>query len=268
MAVTNAQRVQLALQIVARGLGPYIDARLTRAHGEDWPQHVAHSVPRNAKEDPHFLLTAMIRVWRDAGFHDALGHSGRSWVGELLDARNRWAHNEGFSGDQAYRAIDTAKLLLDAVGAGELGAELDTLRQDLLRTRFSEEQRRVRRRVAGRPTEGAPIAGLKPWREVVTPHPDVASGRYAQAEFAADLHQVWRGDATPEYGDPAEFFRRTFLTEGLRSLLVNAVRRLGGEGGNPVIELQTNFGGGKTHSLIALLHLAAGLPAADLPGVE
>jgi hypothetical protein len=94
VAVTNAQRVQVALEVVARGLGPYVDARLARLHGKDWPEQVAHAVPRNAKEDPHFLLTTMIRTWREAAFQDALGHSGRSWVGELLDARNAWAHNE------------------------------------------------------------------------------------------------------------------------------------------------------------------------------
>src|SRR5262249_43850247 len=63
-------------------------------------------------------------------------------------------------------------------------------------------------------------------------------------------------------------FRRTFLTDGLRDLLVNAVRRFRGEGGDPVVELQTNFGGGKTHSMIALYHLAAGYPPRDLPGVD
>src|SRR6185312_17039749 len=101
----------------------------------------------------------------------------------------------------------------------------------------AEEARAVRRRAATTATEGQPAAGLKPWREVVTPHPDVASGRYQQAEFAADLHQVWRGSATDEYNDPIQFFRRTFLTEGLRALLVNAARRLSGEGGDPLVEL-------------------------------
>jgi hypothetical protein len=76
------------------------------------------------------------------------------------------------------------------------------------------------------PIEGQPAGGLKPWREIVTPHPDVASGRYQQAEFAADLGQVYRNEGTDEYRDPREFFRRTFLTEGLRQLLTNAVQRL------------------------------------------
>jgi hypothetical protein len=71
---------------------------------------------------------------------------------------------------------------------------------------------------------------------VITPHPDVATGRYAVAEFAADLAQVRRGDAGPEYGDAPEFFRRTFLTAGLSRLLVGAMQRLAGRGGDPVIE--------------------------------
>jgi predicted AAA+ superfamily ATPase len=269
VAVSNAERIQRALTVVAQGLAPFVDQRLTQRLGKGWPAEVGRDgrVPANAKEDAYFLLRALIHFWREA-FADTLGHNGRSWVGELLDARNRWAHNETFSSDETYRMLDTAQLLLNAVNAGELAREVDSMRHDLLRSRFAEEERAVRRRRSAAPVEGQPAAGLKPWREVVTPHPDVASGRYQQAEFAADLHQVWRGDATAEYGDPVEFFRRTFLTEGLRELLLNAVRRLRGEGGNPIVELQTNFGGGKTHSLIALYHLASGRAANELPGVE
>ena len=140
------------------------------------------------------------------------------------------------------------------------------MKHDLQRRRFQEEARQVTRRQAAQPLEGMPSGNLKPWREVVTPHRDVASGEYQQAEFAADLHQVWRGEAEDEYGKPEEFFRRTFLTQGLRDLLLNTARRLRGEGGDPVVQLQTNFGGGKTHSLIALYHLAGGHEPAGLPG--
>ncbi len=269
MAVTNNQRIQLAMELLARGLAPFVDQRLTQRFGESWPNTVNPDgrVPTNAKADAQFLLKAMIRLWRE-GFADTLGHSERSWVSELLDIRNRWAHNDTFSSDATYRALDTAQLLLNSVNAGELASEIDKLRQELLRARFAEEQRSVRRRRSSAATEGQPAAGLRPWREVITPHQDVASGRYQQAEFAADLHQVWRDEASDEYNKPEEFFRRTYLTEGLRDLLVNAVRRLRGEGGDPVVELQTNFGGGKTHSLIALYHLAGGYPPGRLPGVE
>lgn len=269
MALTNNQRIQKAVELVADGIAPFIDQRLTQRFGESWPTAVNRDgrVPDNAKSDAHFLLKAMFTLWRE-GFADTLGHSERSWVSELMEIRNRWAHNETFTADQAYRALDTAQLLLNACNAGERAVEIDRMRQELLRSRFAEEERNVRRRQARAATEGEPVAGLKPWREVVTPHPDVASGRYQQAEFAADLHQVWRDEAASEYNDPAEFYRRTYLTEGLRNLLLNAVRRLRGEGGDPVVELQTNFGGGKTHSLIALYHLAGGYPPAKLPGVE
>ena len=96
---------------------------------------------------------------------------------------------------------------------------------------------------------------LKPWREVVTPHPDVASGGYEQAEFAADLAQVVAGAADLEYQDPGEFFARTYLTEGMKRLLVTAVQRLAGAGGAPIVQLKTAFGGGKTHTMLALYHL-------------
>jgi hypothetical protein len=133
---------------------------------------------------------------------------------------------------------------------------------------FAEQRRTIERRQTTLTLEATPKAGLQPWREVITPHPDVATGRYAVAEFAADLAQVRRGDAGPEYGDAPEFFRRTFLTAGLSRLLVGAMQRLAGRGGDPVIELQTNFGGGKTHSMLALYHIAGHGKPEELAGID
>jgi len=115
---------------------------------------------------------------------------------------------------------------------------------------------------------GEPNMGLKPWRQVVTPHPDVATGRYHQAEFAADLAQVLAGKAEPEYQDPVEFFVRTYLTEGISRLLQVSLERLSGQGGEPVIQLKTAFGGGKTHTMLALYHLVcAGTSPEQLAGI-
>jgi predicted AAA+ superfamily ATPase len=109
---------------------------------------------------------------------------------------------------------------------------------------------------------------IKPWREVATPHEDVRKGNFLQAEFAADLTRVRDGSAAAEYQDPVQFFRRTFITEGMRLLLDSVVRRLSGRGGDPVIQLQTAFGGGKTHTLLAVLHLAsAQVQAGELQGI-
>ncbi len=104
--------------------------------------------------------------------------------------------------------------------------------------------------------------GLKPWREIAIPHDDVLKGTFQQAEFAADISRVHLGTATPEYQDAALFFQRTFITEGMRLLLDSVVKRLAGKGGDPVIQLQTAFGGGKTHTLLAVYHLAKGAVAA------
>ncbi|MCA9334364.1 ATP-binding protein, partial [Candidatus Saccharibacteria bacterium] len=136
----------------------------------------------------------------------------------------------------------------------------------LMRNIFQEEARNKTRYAPK--TEGVPQAGLKPWREVVTPHQDVQSGNYQKAEFAADLAQVHRGDASSEYQDPKEFFQRTHLTAGLSDLLTNALKRLGQNEGDPVVELQTSFGGGKTHSMLALYHMVGVKNPADLPGVD
>jgi predicted AAA+ superfamily ATPase len=109
---------------------------------------------------------------------------------------------------------------------------------------------------------------IKPWREVAHPHKDVLEGTFKQSEFAADISQVHAGTAEPEYGDPEKFFARTFITEGMRHLLMSVAERLSGRGGDPVIQLQTAFGGGKTHTLLAVYHLASRqCPTEKLAGV-
>jgi predicted AAA+ superfamily ATPase len=98
---------------------------------------------------------------------------------------------------------------------------------------------------------------MKPWREIAVPHPDVLEGTFQQSEFAADITAVRTGKAGPEYGDAVAFFQRTFITEGMRLLLTQVGQRLSSKGGEPVIQLQTAFGGGKTHTLLAVYHLAS-----------
>jgi uncharacterized protein len=98
---------------------------------------------------------------------------------------------------------------------------------------------------------------LKPWREIIVPHPDVLNGTFQQSEFAADLTAVRTGKATQEYSDAKSFYERTFITEGMGRLLTQVAQRLNGKGGEPVIQLQTAFGGGKTHTMLAVYHLAS-----------
>jgi predicted AAA+ superfamily ATPase len=97
---------------------------------------------------------------------------------------------------------------------------------------------------------------MKPWREIAIPRPDVLKGTFQQAEFAADITAVKDGKAPREYQDACAFFEQTFITEGMRRLLTQVAQRLAGKGGEPVIQLQTAFGGGKTHTMLAVWHLA------------
>ena len=74
--------------------------------------------------------------------------------------------------------------------------------------------------------------------------------------------------APTEYQDAAAFFERTFITEGMRLLLTQVAQRLSGKGGEPVIQLQTAFGGGKTHTMLAVLHMASRkCPLSELAGI-
>ncbi len=109
---------------------------------------------------------------------------------------------------------------------------------------------------------------IKPWREIVTPHQNVLEGTFQESEFAADLHKVANGTASREYQNPGLFYERTFITEGMRLMLESVAKRFTGMGGDPVVQLQTAFGGGKTHAMLAVYHMAKGEePAVSLPGL-
>jgi predicted AAA+ superfamily ATPase len=280
MAISNKERVGRALDLLRDGLYPFIEREMKSLWGDRWVGYASSSLPDNyvarkkstaqiqpiLKEDVSALLIVMCARWEDV-FKQTLGRTERSLISELRDTRNDWAHSSTFTTDDAYRALDSITRLLTAISAPEAEA-VEKQRYEILRIRFDEQARRETRRVATTPVEGTPSAGLKSWRDIVTPHEDVASGRYQQAEFAADLWQVFLDQGSDEYRLPTEFFQRTFLTDGLKHLLTNALLRLSGKGGDPVIELQTNFGGGKTHAMLALYHLCFGVAAKDLPGLE
>ncbi|HUP24009.1 MAG TPA: Swt1 family HEPN domain-containing protein [Thermoanaerobaculia bacterium] len=275
MATTNHDRVGKALEALKAGLVPFVKRELTNLYRDEalaeaqkllGPTTGLRADRPFEEWDAAVLLKVMWSGW-NAVFRKTLGQAERTLVSELRSARDRWAHQEPFSTDDAYRALDSAVRLLTAVSAPE-AAEVEKMKMELLRVRFDEQMRTEKRRSAGTAIETPADTQLKPWREVVSPHRDVASGRYQQAEFAADLWQVHLGEGSDEYRRPFEFFRRTYLTDSLTGLLTNAIRRLAGTGGDPVVQLQTNFGGGKTHSMLALYHLFSGEDPAKLAGLD
>src|SRR5262249_8726276 len=181
-----------------------------------------------AEWDAAALLKLMWESWNSV-FRKTLGPAERSLLSELREHRNKWAHQQAFSSDDADRALDSMARLLTAISAPQAD-EISKMKMELRRLIFDEQMRSEERKSAGTAIESQATGTLKPWREVVSPHKDVASGRYQQAEFAADLWQVHLGEGSDEYRKPVDFFRRTFLTESLTTLLTGAVRRLAGGG--------------------------------------
>ncbi len=265
------QRVERSLEALRTGLGPYVARHMRDRHGNHWRHHASRAQGDEAggELDVYALLKTVLDNWNDLFRHDAKLRKARSFISLAMDARNSAAHFTGaMTSREALRYLDAMRELAVAVAAE---------RQAKIVEKLYDEQRAANG--AGRSPETPALAldeppapeALRPWREVCEPHPDVLEARFSDAEFTANLALVDQGEGSEEYVDPAAFFRITYATEGLRRVLTATILRLAGRGGDPVIGLQTNFGGGKTHTMLALHHLAgaadAGYEAHRLAGM-
>lgn len=275
MAVSNRDRIGQMFDLMAPRLDAFLSQHLNPQleGGRTWVDIVTtvdKSDPREVhRGDPSVQFKVITqdythryrRDWRPLRAH--LSRTHQAYAAELLQVRHTWAHLRAFTDDDAYRALDTAQRFASAIGAADVGEEIARIRLNLRRVTADKDDKKILKSAVDNPE----ASGLRPWREVLPPHDDVATGNFHASEFAADLYKVATGgEIDADYADPVEFFKRTYLTEGLRDLIGRAVRRLGGDpNASPVINLQTNFGGGKTHSMLSLWHLAAGLPVSDYP---
>jgi len=272
MALSNRDRIGRGLELLGAGLEPFVDMMMSMATppGKDWvkvleardaAQHGTNKV--YDRTDVRFLLIVLTGEWKV--FKERLSKVESGFASELRDVGNKWAHTKPFTGDDTHRALDTMERLLTAVGAMDRADEVRRLRLDHQRSLYDSATRKAAQSVTSLPSIEA--NGLKPWRDIITPHADVQVGKLDAAEFAADLHMVSIGESTSqEYSDPIQFYRRTYLTEGLKDLLQRAVARVGKDSNaTPVWNLQTNFGGGKTHSMLALWHIFSGKPLHEFP---
>ena len=281
MAKSNREITDQALTIFTEATGPWVDTQMKAKHGDASEAKIVELLKANPStkrtvEDgsppDHWDVTTLFSIingdWQ-YHFRNKLEREHRTLLNEIKQWRDDHAHQKPVSADDAYRVLDTVHRFLPAIDAFEHETVLSAAKTDLLKKKFDESRRNEKRRARqSSQIAGSPHDGLQPWRDVIQPHPDVASGEFMVAEFAADLAQVHRGDGLMEYSDPDLFFKRTHLTQGLRTLLLNAFQRLSGSGGDPVIELQTNFGGGKTHSMLALYHLCSIDNPGDMVGIE
>jgi predicted AAA+ superfamily ATPase len=277
---SNRNRVDDALTLVADALDSFIESVVSKhlPDGVEWTsllrvrdEEAGQYGKEYSRTDPQVQLKMINGRFGSLGFlfDGPLSRAERNFASELATVRNDWAHNKPLGADDTYRALDTAERLLRAVGAIKQADVVRKSRVDVQRATYSEETRRDTKSQTNMPGLGS--SDLTPWREVLKPHADIAANNFARAEFAANLHQVAAGtESSSDYNDPIEFFARTYLTEGLKTLLGLAVKRVGGDqNAAPVVNLQTSFGGGKTHSMLAVWHLFSGRPLEAYPqGVQ
>jgi predicted AAA+ superfamily ATPase len=290
----NHLQVSRGFRILLKAMAPYVAGELMAEHGDDWWETAVldklyddqkRDLPLSGEQNTLVKSLDIARCLRlfDLNWHEVfrkkLSIDHRTWAKELVSTRNKLAHlgSNDFSANDTWRALDTMSRLceqIDPESAEEIRVILRTSRYgSAYGSTTLTEGIVVPNATANAKRDGIlrspSSSGLPSWRDVVEPHPDVAQGRYKNAEFAADLAQVARGEGAYEYRDPVEFFARTYVTEGMAGLLEQVIRRVCGRDGEPVIQLKTAFGGGKTHSMLALYHLMRGRVAIEkIPNVK
>ncbi len=275
----NRDALQQALDIYRDAMRPFIVRALRRVQGRQIEDLIANSLHynqadrfrQNMRENNGDLEAAIDigdfpniigRNWRDAfgrQFPDDSSVQSTAWL--IKGARDKAAHPAPRDLDTEYARVHLFHIadVLGLINKPDEKRKVEQIRDRLL---GAEDPNDSRSTESARPTAGRgrrsprSSSNLTPWRQVIKPSPDVSQGTFRQAEFAAQLQQVHDGRASAtEYGNPVDFFNHTYITPGLRTLLVSTLQRLAGSGGDPVIQTKTGFGGGKTHSLIALYHL-------------
>ena len=178
-----------------------------------------------------------------------------SYLQELKDIRNKCNHYQALDNEEIEGAYLYIKQAAKLMRMDELVAEIDNIKgqsQTIVQPTVAISQTTINTQVKVR--EDAPIPA---WFTNVYPHYDIRNGSLDESVFAANLSEVALGIGQEVYSNPTMFFEKTYITSGLRDIANRVVRALNGEESeNRVVSLQTGFGGGKTHTLISLFHIA------------
>lgn len=201
------------------------------------------------------------------GFKDDLFNGGISrgdiskmatWIDDLHEIRNKESHHNPIDDDEITSAFVNMKRVARLLGMGELVTELDNIKARPMAATVAVQQQQADS------TPSAPVindnedeSNIISWFNNVIPHYDIRTGALDESVFAANLAEVAQGTGKEVYIDRTMFFEKTYITGGLKDLANRVIQALNGEETeNRVISLQTGFGGGKTHSLISLYHIA------------
>src|SRR5437867_3474741 len=170
MAITNQERVGKAMELLKGGLAPFIEREFKAIYKDRAQKEAALFLGEDrlngrrpiGEWDAAALLKVLWDAWNEV-FRKILGPAERSLVQELRDWRNKWAHQEPFSSDDADRALDSMNRLLSAVSAGPQADEIGKMKMELRRVRYDEQVRGEKRKVGGSLIEATAASSLKPW---------------------------------------------------------------------------------------------------------
>ena len=287
MNTMDREKLQRGLAIFLDAMRPYAVSVVQSvcADGKSWDEdfasridsdsrHTAWQMQRMALANNGSSLTGLIDyntlvtfviAYKDAMLREVGGRSKeynklRTWLQELQDTRNNWAHfdNEHLDADEAERAFSNMIQVAKLLEMNELEDELKRIKNPQATT-AQTVQPQTYASPTRRTDDTAKVAYsgvLTAWYNNVLPQYDIRTGNLNESIFAANIEEVATGVAPVVYQDIVSFFDRTYITDGIRELVRRVVQALNGEESqNRVISLQTGFGGGKTHALITLYHV-------------
>lgn len=251
-----------ALGLFIEAVRPYIVTLLTEQARENWHVWYYESLSETQKEHWVTGIKSGSRPQSLIDFHNLKGFAIRyrdllkknfdkkvnnlpTWFEEIAEVRHKCQHFQTLDSEEVQRAYSNMILIMKILGLKDVEAAIAGLR---------DAKPVPQHKQAGKPA----WQGIIPWFANVQPHMDIAQGHLDESIFAANLAEVALGNGREIYQNPVMFYSKTFFTLGLKTVIKRVVSGLNGgqDAENRVISLQTGFGGGKTHTLISLYHIA------------
>lgn len=274
MVQSNHSVLGEGLRLYTDGMRRLVKQRLIDAYPNNWWEQgvlgaLSETQRRNVREslrkepdrtkedllDTNLLVPIVTKRFDtvfSADFHNF--RQTQSWLIQVSETRNTWAHPRSgdMLGDEAAHALYAMTQLLSAANLPE-AEEVESLRRSVVGiSQKSAEGGPEEEKAVGPARQGA----LPYWWEVCTPREGFRDPAHIdESLFAATLGGVFAGSAREEYLDPVRFLSHTYFTENLAQMVRDIVSRMSGGEGSAVTEVQTPFGGGKTHALLTLYHL-------------
>ena len=291
MAISNHEALGRGLTLYTEAMGQFVKQRLVGAFPSTWWEDGVIKVLPDAKKrqlqsdmaktprddraeylDPSILVQVITR--HHARFQDAFPNYRltSSLLLQISEARNTWAHSlsSDLHGDEVGLALMAMKRLLADAELPAVEA-VEKLRQEVMGVPEVHPSGPVAEieALVPRPAIGSGT-GIPYWWEVCEPHDGVKNpAQIDESRFAASLGRVFAGAASEEYLDPTSFLSQTYFTENLTQMVREVASRLSGGDGASVTEVQTPFGGGKTHALLTFYHLVnSRVEAMSIPAVR